>query len=84
MKKFLTASIPMLSVLFVSCTDFALENPDPEPENGEVTRAVQTESQTFYYYGHENRKVFLNEVKDKVFVKFAPAATKEQFRELTA
>ena len=83
MKKFLTALIPMLSVLFVSCTDFALENPDPEPENGEVTRAVQTENQTFYYYGHENRKVFLNEVKDKVFVKFAPAATKEQFRSVT-
>jgi hypothetical protein len=71
----------MLAMLFASCVDIPIENNEPEQESLSATRAgEQKEGEVFYYYGYENRKVFLNQVKDKVFVKFAPTATKEQFQ----
>lgn len=44
------------------------------------TRASVEESEIFYYYGVENKKIALSEVKDKIVVKFAPTTTKERFR----
>jgi hypothetical protein len=74
MKKLLTVSTLMLAMLFASCVDLPVENNELATRGGE-----QKGGRFFYYYGYENRKIFLNRVTDKVFVKFAPDATKEQF-----
>lgn len=68
----------LLSFLATSCAeDVALESDDAAQT---TTRANREEGDVFYYFGYEDRKIFLNRVKDKIFVKFAPNATKEQFQ----
>lgn len=52
---------------------------DGRDEAVQDTRTLNEES-VFYYYGIENRKIALREDKNKIFLKFAPTATKEQFR----
>ncbi len=74
MKKILSV-LYLLFCLLYSCTKDIVPNHN---ETEMITRAVQQE-QVFYYYGIEDRKIHLNPVNDKVYVKFAPDATKEQF-----
>ncbi len=75
-----TYIISLLSLLFVGCAeDLSLFLYDKNSDTAQ-TRAGQKEGEVFYYYGIENRKIYLDRVTDKVFVKFAPTATKEQFR----
>ncbi|MDR2910374.1 MAG: hypothetical protein LBV47_03285 [Bacteroidales bacterium] len=76
--KLKTYIICLLSFAFFGCErDYVLESGDTTEI---LTRAGLKEGQVFYYYGIEDRKIFLNQVTDKVYVKLAPTATKEQFR----
>ena len=63
--------------LFCACTKQDLDLNASETEA--TTRALEEED-VFYYYGYENKKIFLREIKDRIFVKFAPDATREQFQ----
>ncbi len=50
-----------------------------EINNEALTRAtVSNEGEVFYYYGVENRKIYLNQVKDQLYLKFASGAPEEQ------
>lgn len=74
--------LSLLYIVMMGCTEDIVPQRDDSAKL--QTRAGQADDQVFYYYGYENRKVFLSRVPDKVFVKFAPKATKEQFRALVA
>lgn len=40
------------------------------------------EEEVFYYYGYEDRKIFLQQQMDKIFLQFAPDADQAQIRSL--
>ncbi len=73
----------LLSFVLAGCVEDFVVSDHKAYEEESATRAEQkdkdVDGQVFYWYGIENRKIFLNQVKDKVFVKFAPNTTKEQF-----
>ncbi len=69
--------VSLLSLAIVGCEETFVPQID---ETADVlTRAGQAEDRMFYYYGIENRKVYLDQVKDQMYIKFAPTTTKEQF-----
>ncbi|MDR2968837.1 MAG: hypothetical protein LBV32_04435 [Tannerellaceae bacterium] len=70
----------LLSFVLPGCVDDYAPVPENDDMTEVLTRAGLKEGQVFYYYGIEDKKIFLDQETDKVFVKFAPNVTKEQFR----
>lgn len=58
----------LLSIVIMGCADdFVPTNASEETAMTRVDlQKVQQEDQVFYWYGIENEKIFLNQVKDKV------------------
>ena len=67
----------LLAFMVFSCTKEDIVSNDSREEV--ITRALEEEN-VFYYYGYENKKIFLRQTKDKIFVTFAPEATRELFQ----
>jgi hypothetical protein len=61
------------------CAAVTACNDEPQNPGQQQEGSRGEEGRVFYYYGIEDRKIFLDQVTDKVYVKFAPTATKEQF-----
>lgn len=67
----------ILSLAALSCTKQDINPNDDGKES--ITRAQLEEESAFYYYGLEDKKIFLQPVKDKIFLKFTADVTKDQF-----
>lgn len=67
-----------LSLTVWSCSKDVIV-PNENNEEIATTRASQGD-EVFYYYGYENKKICLREMRNQVYVKFAPDATREQFQ----
>ncbi len=69
----------LLSFLVLGCTEDLETTYNVNYNDTAQTRTYQENGEVFYYYGIENQKILLDKVTDRVFVKFAPTASKEQF-----